>query len=169
MYCPRCGQQQISEEMRFCSRCGLPMSGLAEWIASGGAPAARGAETQALRAPRKKRRRRGSKLMFFSLVLFPVFLVISLMFDEGAPMVVPVFLLFVSLIMMMYSRFFGEETSPIKDPAQQSNLGGKSAAGALPPPSNIPVTGFAGRPVRTAELAQPPSVTENTTRLLDKE
>ncbi|HET9787635.1 MAG TPA: hypothetical protein VFP47_10900, partial [Pyrinomonadaceae bacterium] len=98
--------------MRFCSRCGLPMSGLAEWIASGGAPAARGAETQALRLPRKKRRQRGSKLMFFSLVLFPVFLVISLMFDEGAPMVVPVFLLFVSLIMMMYSRFFGEETSP---------------------------------------------------------
>jgi hypothetical protein len=169
MYCPRCGQQQISEEMRFCSRCGLPMSGLAEWIASGGVPAARGAETQALRSPRRKRRRRGSKLMFFSLVLFPVFLIISLMADEGAPMVVPVFLLFVSLTMMMYSRFFGEETSSTKDPVQQSILGGKSAAGALPPPSNIPVSGFTGRPVRTAELAQPPSVTENTTRLLDKE
>jgi hypothetical protein len=107
--------------------------------------------------------------MFFSLVLFPVFLVISLMFDEGAPMVVPVFLLFVSLIMMMYSRLFGEETSPIKDAAQQSNLGGKSVAGALPPQSSIPVHGSAGRPVRTAELAQPPSVTENTTRLLEKE
>ncbi len=32
MYCPRCGQQQISDEMKFCSRCGLPMSGLAEWL-----------------------------------------------------------------------------------------------------------------------------------------
>ena len=169
MYCPRCGQQQISDEMRFCSRCGLPMSGLAEWIGSGGAPAARGAETRALRSPRKKRRRRGSKLMFFSLVLFPVFLVISLRADEGAPMFVPFFLLFVSLTMMVYSRLFGEETSPIKDPAQQSNLGGKSAAGALPPQSSIPVHGSAGRPVRTAELAQPPSVTENTTRLLDQE
>ena len=107
--------------------------------------------------------------MFFSFVLFPVFLVISLIADEGAPMVVPIILLFVSLTMMVYSRLFGEEKSAIKDPAQQSNLGGMSAAGALSPPSNIPVHGFAGRPVRTAELAQPPSVTENTTRLLDKE
>ncbi len=35
MYCPNCGQQQVSEEMRFCSRCGLALSGLAEWLAGG--------------------------------------------------------------------------------------------------------------------------------------
>ena len=39
MYCPNCGQQQISDEMRFCSRCGLALSGLAEWLARGGVPA----------------------------------------------------------------------------------------------------------------------------------
>ena len=32
MYCPNCGQQQVSEEMRFCSRCGLALSGLTEWL-----------------------------------------------------------------------------------------------------------------------------------------
>ena len=41
MYCPNCGQQQISEEMRFCSRCGLALSGLAEWLAGGRLPAKR--------------------------------------------------------------------------------------------------------------------------------
>ena len=38
MYCPKCGQQQVSDEMRFCSRCGLALTGLAEWL--GGAPLA---------------------------------------------------------------------------------------------------------------------------------
>ena len=38
MYCPNCGQQQVSGEMRFCSRCGLALTGLAEWLASNGYP-----------------------------------------------------------------------------------------------------------------------------------
>src|SRR5689334_7647741 len=35
MYCPNCGQQQVSDEMRFCSRCGLALTGLAEWLGGG--------------------------------------------------------------------------------------------------------------------------------------
>ena len=26
MFCPRCGHEQVSNEMQFCSRCGLPLS-----------------------------------------------------------------------------------------------------------------------------------------------
>jgi uncharacterized membrane protein YvbJ len=36
MFCPKCGQQQVSDNTRFCSQCGLSINGLAEWIASGG-------------------------------------------------------------------------------------------------------------------------------------
>jgi hypothetical protein len=172
MYCPRCGQQQISDEMRFCSRCGLPMSGLAEWLAGGGAPAGREQETQlSLRSPRRKGIRRGAKLMFLSGVLFPVFLVLSLINDEGSVMVIPIIIFFVALTMMLYARLFSEKTPPIKS-HQPSSLGPMSAGAALPPASNISMHGpgnFAGQQVRTAELAQPPSVTENTTKLLDKE
>jgi hypothetical protein len=39
---------------------------------------------------------------------------------------------------------------------------------ALPPPSTPPPPAWRSRPI-TAELTGPPSVTENTTRLLDKE
>ena len=36
MHCPRCGQQQISEETKFCSRCGFPLGLVSEILAHGG-------------------------------------------------------------------------------------------------------------------------------------
>ena len=171
MYCPNCGQQQISEEMRFCSRCGLAFSGLAEWLAGGRLPLKRADEAQgpAPLSPRRKGMRRAAKLMFFSGVLFPVFLVFSIAAEEGGPMIIPFLLFFVSLVLMLYARLFSDKTAPvITSAAQTSTLGSASARGSLPPAGNIPMPGV-GRHVRTNELAQPPSVTENTTRLLDNE
>ena len=173
MYCPKCGQQQISDEMRFCSRCGLPTSGLAEWIAGGGVPAGREQKTLvSAHSPRRQGIRRGAKLLFFSGVLFPVFLGLSLLVNEGALMIIPIIFLFVALIMMLYARLFSEEISPVKSRQAQTYGLGTIGADALPSPSNIPLHGpenFPGHRVRTNELAQPPSVTEHTTTLLDKE
>ena len=172
MYCPKCGQQQISEEMRFCSRCGLALSGLAEWLAGGHVlPAKRKEVTQGgPMSPRRKGIRRAAKLMFFSGVLFPIFLIISLVADEGGPMVIPFGVFFISLVMMLYARFFSDKTAPaINQAAQTSALGSTPAYGSLPPAANTPIPGASRQQVRTNELAQPPSVTENTTRLLDNE
>jgi hypothetical protein len=173
MYCPRCGQRQISDEMRFCSRCGLSMSELAEWLAGGAAPAVPGATQVALPSPRRKGIRRGAKLMFLSAVLFPVFLVISLIADEGAPLIIPFLIFFAALVIMVYSRLFAENSSPaITQQTQPPGLGAMSQHAALPPPSNIPIHGagdIGRRQVRTNELATPPSVTEHTTKLLDSE
>ncbi len=36
MFCPRCGQEQISEETRFCSRCGFMLTIVSEVVANGG-------------------------------------------------------------------------------------------------------------------------------------
>ena len=36
MYCPACGQQQLSVETRFCSRCGFLLTGVAEVMSRGG-------------------------------------------------------------------------------------------------------------------------------------
>ena len=171
MYCPNCGQQQISDEMRFCSRCGLGLSGLAEWLAGGTVPAMRAEAPQsAALSPRRKGIRRAAKLMFFSGVLFPVFLVISLAVDEPGPLILPLIVFFVSLVMMLYARLFSEPNAPmLTRAAQTSVLGTNSARAPLPPASTIPITGAGRQQVRTNELAQPPSVTEHTTRLLDNE
>jgi len=174
MYCPRCGQQQISDEMKFCSRCGLPNSGLAEWVAGGGVPSTYTApkKVSAL-SPRQKGIRRGAKVMFLSGVLLPVLLAISLALGEGGPMILSVLIFFVGLTIMLYSRLFGEDIPSLEsDPAQTSRLAAVPETSALPPASNIPIhnAGDFARPrVRTNELAQRPSVTEHTTKLLDQE
>ena len=171
MYCPNCGQQQISEEMRFCSRCGLALSVLAQWLAGGRLPAKpEEAPVPAPLSPRRKGIRRAAKLMFLSGVLFPIFLVISLIVDEGGPLVIPFGLFFVSLVMMLYARLFRDKTAPgLHQAAQTSTLGSNPARNALPPANTTSITGAGRSHVRTNELVQPPSVTENTTRLLDNE
>ena len=171
MYCPNCGQQQISEEMRFCSRCGLALTGLADWLA-GGMLVANRAEKPAVSelSKRRKNMRRAAKLMFFSGVLFPVFLVISLAAEEGGPMVVPFFVFFVSLVWMLYARLFSDKDAPVNLQAGQTTLlGSTPARSSLPPATttNIPTAGR--QQVRTNELAQPPSVTEHTTKFFNNE
>ena len=171
MYCPNCGQQQVSEEMRFCSRCGLALSELAEWLAGGRLPLQRTEEQHpAALSPRRKGIRRAAKLMFFSGVLFFVCVVISIAAEEGAFMIFPLLLFLVSLGMMLYARLFSDKTVPVNyQPPQASTFGPASARGSLPPGATIPIPNVGRQQARTNELAQPPSVTENTTRLLDNE
>ena len=98
--------------MRFCSRCGLALSGLAEWITGSALPAKGADEIQNVGLSRRRKGiRRAAKLMFFSGVLVPVFLVISLIFDEGGPMIIPFVVFFVSLVMMLYARLFSDNTA----------------------------------------------------------
>src|SRR6187402_1646964 len=36
MHCPRCGQQQISDQTKFCSRCGFQLGIVSELLENGG-------------------------------------------------------------------------------------------------------------------------------------
>lgn len=168
MFCPKCGQQ-ATETTRFCSRCGLALSGLAEWLAAGGSPAARGDEAPAPppASPRRKGIRRGAKLMFWSVVLFPVFLVLGLLIDEPAPLIVPITIFFVGLCLMLYARLFGAEMPPARSWQHGPPAFGAGHGGGALPAFNAGINSTGAQPVRTAELVRPPSVTEHTTRLLD--
>ena len=85
-------------------------------------------------------------------------------------MVVPFTVFFVGLVMMLYARLFSAKTAPATEQvAQTSALPSTTARGSLPPAANMTMPGFDRKQVRTNELAQPSSVTENTTRLLDNE
>ena len=172
MYCPKCGQQQISDEMRFCSRCGLALSGLVEWLAGVSAPVQRADEAQPLAVSRRRKwTRRAAKLMFFSGVLFPIFLLISIAEDNAGPLVLPFMLFFVSLAWMLYARLFIDNTVPaaLNRAAQTSTLGAPPVRAPLPPATTPPIANTSRPHVRTNELAQPPSVTEHTTKLLEQD
>ena len=168
MHCPNCGQQQISDEMRFCSRCGLALTGLADWLAGGRVQPVEQAQVPAP-SRRRKHLRRAAKLMFFSAVLFPICFLICLAIDEGGPMFIPCLVLFISLVWMLYARLFISNTPRVDYQAPQTtSLSSMPARASLSPANTTSIP--AGRPqVRTNELAQPPSVTENTTRFFDNE
>jgi hypothetical protein len=117
--------------------------------------------------------RRAAKLMFFSGVLFPFFIVIALSEDAAEALILPFLLFFVSLVWMLYSRLFSDPhpkvTTEATYAAQTPPVPSMPARAPLPPASTIPISDIRGSQVRTNELAQRPSVTENTTRFLDKE
>jgi zinc-ribbon domain len=170
MYCPRCGQQQLSDEVRFCSRCGLPLASVPALLAGEAAPTAGGATRKGILAGKRPGVRRGAKLMFFSVVLFPIFLAFSIAADSPGPLVVPFMLLLAGLAFLLYSVLFGEELLPARGSKNRDELSGAHGAQqSLPPSTFVPASGFGRQPVNTADMSRPPSVTEQTTRLLDED
>ena len=182
MYCPQCGQQQVSDSLRFCSRCGFPLEGVIYLLGSGGAlpvhlPTAGSGEM----SPRRKGVRQGAVLLLAGTVLVPVLGVIN-SFSQGPGLLdilVPLaaIIFFVGgLMRMLFAALFEEGaatrpptfTSSYAPPPVPNQLSGAQHASALPPAPANAATGWRPRP-NTAEIRQPSSVTENTTRLLDKD
>ena len=186
MFCPRCGQQQASGDLRFCSRCGLPMGVVSEVLANGGTL------PQLFELNNKKSlwtKANGAK---FSLVwfLFLCVLVTPILGILGGDEIVGLtaVLGFVGgLFILIFSALFLPGASKFKtndfyagqenlSPAQfmgNQNLTGNQQQNALPPPQTqnaqdyvSPVSGW--KAPDTGELVRP-SVTEGTTKLLKKE
>ncbi|HYG80061.1 MAG TPA: hypothetical protein VD861_06720, partial [Pyrinomonadaceae bacterium] len=80
MYCPRCSQQQASEEVRFCSRCGFQLGVVKELLAQTEAPAPEPAEPL---PPARGLRRRD--VTVGALLMFVVALVVVLIPDTTPP------------------------------------------------------------------------------------
>jgi hypothetical protein len=169
MFCPKCGQQS-SDEVRFCPRCGLQLAGLAAYVA-GNEPTqfrpdpARDAELSAKRLGT----RRGAKLMFFSVILFPIFFAFCFLVDGPAPLFVPFTVFLAGLVMLVYARLFGDELIPVNSRPRNRDLGAGADRPALGAAQFTPAPLFNQQRANTAEIYQPPSITENTTKLLDKD
>ena len=180
MYCPGCGQQQNSNETRFCSRCGLPLGLVAEVLAYGGFLP----QLDALN------KRKGSYLtrrngLIFSLFWFIFFLFIMTPFwgivdADGLAAMSAIIGIFGALLFVLSSVFFFEKTYKktnvqMIDAAvgeRQTLHGFTGQANALPPQQSIPTSGYVpptqGNWRDTKDLVQP-SVTEGTTKLLEKD
>lgn len=169
MYCPRCSQQQISEDVSFCTRCGFQLRPVRELLAGGGTGPQVVAQTKHW-SRRRKKLRLGYKLMFFSLMLFPIFMAISIAADSPGPLIVPALVFMAGLTRTLYSWLFDEESPAL--PGTQTTFARVigDSRGAQPTPTLAPgaLGELPAQRGRTAEIVQPPSVTERTTNLLEK-
>jgi hypothetical protein len=169
MFCPKCGQQS-SDEVRFCPRCGLQLAGLAAYVAANDLTAHRpDPARQAEMTAKRRGMRRGAKLMFFSVLLFPIFIALGIFADNPVTLLVPLMVFLTGLVMLVYARLFGEELLPARGRAGHRDLGAAGDRPALGPQQFTPAPLFNQQRANTAEIYQPPSVTENTTKLLDKD
>jgi hypothetical protein len=169
MHCPQCGLHQVSGEVRFCRGCGFSLNNVKELLVP---------DTQDVKAGRIRSRRikaafnQGLLLMLISLVLS---VVLTLLNDLNVvpqiyvKIVAAVFVL-AGLVRMFYPYIIGENVTREKKRNSFAGSDTQVETGKLPyslPASHsIPVTAFSSRSVDTAEMIQPSSVTEHTTKRL---
>jgi hypothetical protein len=178
MFCPRCGQQ-AAEEVRFCSRCGLPLDAAAEIVASGGRPVPRAEPDDAGGAltPRQRGTRKGLMVAAGGALFFVIVAILLTVRDELFPFLILAGLVLTAGVMRMLYALLLEEHRPgaktrKRDAAERADSVhelGRARAGELPPARAVPASLYT-RPADTSGMAASPlSVTEGTTRLLHED
>ena len=179
MFCPQCGQQQVSDVTRFCSRCGFLLDGVTAVLATGGAVPTRYVQPGSGKlSPRSKGVRQGAMLMLSTLLLVPLSAIISVFILGHPEIFVPIIAisLFIGGLLRIIYALMMEDAAPQMESDDLTGYAQPVAPQferfvrnpALPPAAVNSTPSWRPRP-NTAEIHQPPSVTENTTRLLDKD
>jgi hypothetical protein len=179
MFCPQCSQRQVSEEMRFCSRCGFPLEMVSQLVANAGILTAPVREEGTGLSPRQRGIRKAGIFLILSIVLAPIVGLMTAMKEDFFVLFLPLLMVFIfGLARLLYALFLEQSTQPIIATASltASAVGAKQLQAPdrarLSEAQSVPIANSASwrQPVKTSEIAQPPSVTDNTTKLLkDKE
>ena len=168
MFCPKCSQQQVSDEVRFCSRCGFQLGVVAELLSTGGVlQTFQPQPEEKLSLYRQVTSHVGAKIVFLSLILVPVAFLIGIIFDAPEWLLLPLFLFFIGLVQIIYKQIFGKKITPEKRLNQTGNLNSSEPQFQLSSPQNAPVPILEIKNRDTAKMSPPPSVTDHTTKLLE--
>lgn len=178
MHCPSCGQQQVSTETKFCSKCGLPLGVVSEVLAHGGFL------PQLAHLNKKStvfNKKNGVVFGTFWFIFFTLFCtaffgildaperligILAITGVFGTMMIMIASLIFLPSSKTSFAKFAALPTPNNHGlPRYQQNQ-------ALPPQQSMPASAYtspqAGNWRDTSDL-QPTSITEGTTRLLDKD
>jgi hypothetical protein len=182
MHCPICGQKQVSENIRFCSRCGFLLTGITELVANHGVlpnyPSQQEPEED---SPRRRGVKQGLMILLVGMLLIVPLLAMLHVATNTEPFVMAIAAIISfwgGILRMVYAWLF-ESKIPGGKTLEQKVLAGtqnlmarKGEQGALPPHQSIPAGEYfaptAGSWRETNDLAQPGSVTDHTTRTLKK-
>ena len=182
MHCPSCGQQQVSNETKFCSRCGLPLGLLSEVLSHGGfLPQL--AELNKTNHTLYTRKNGVVFSVFWFIFWVPI---LTWMFGGvfGAETLAGITALigvFGALMLFIFSLVYLKGAPKYIYPNEVRTmpyspghaLPGQPAAFELPPQQSIPASAYnaprAGSWRDTNDLQNAGSITESTTRLLSEE
>lgn len=171
MFCPTCGQERISTETSFCSRCGFLLTGLAEIIESGGLVPSAQKDSKLSRIWRNRGFKKGLFVFLLTFLVVPIVTLIAIGLRTGPflPSFAAILFAVGGLLKMIYALMFeSPEPRAAVAPAALSSM--PSRVNALPPQRSTPVSSYAppsaGSWRDTKEL-EPTSVTEGTTKLFD--
>ncbi len=182
MYCPQCSQEQISDEVRFCPRCGFQLNALKMLLAenqNGLSMSEVEPETQ-LVSTRKRDILLGATVMLVAAISIAFLMISGAAVTPWQAVIIPLLLVWTAIVSaILLSNHAAREVNNLfsKDetassPRAASDLVTRFSPIArrrtLPPVQSIPASEFGSWRVNTAELAQPPSVTERTTNSLNK-
>jgi predicted nucleic acid-binding Zn ribbon protein len=182
MFCPTCGQQQISEDTRFCSKCGFLLTGVTELIVNGGVlPQAFPPASLKKESPRRKGLKQGLFVFLLTFLVVPLIAIMTVATNTREPFAVAIAAILLTvggLLRMAYALMF-ESNEPYGKTLEQNVLSGaqnflgkNKSAGALPPEQSIPTSTYvpptAGNWRDTNDLNAQPSVTERTTKFLNE-
>ena len=177
MFCPQCGQERVSSETNYCSRCGFLLTGATELLRTGGIIPQSAGPSSSAGSARNRGLKQGLFIFLLSFLVVPIIAIITIALQVQEPFAVALaaILLFVGgLLRMAYAMLF-ESSSPttvVTDRAVRAFTGQRSGPHALPPQRDVPVSAYAPPQTgnwRDTNDLQPTSVTESTTKLLNED
>ncbi len=118
---------------------------------------------------RRRGIRRGAKLMFICAVLLPAAALLAFEGDAPGPLLLVCTGGLAGLLWMVYSWLFNDNVLPVGKGAGRKDLGAAGDRPALGAPPFTPAPLFSQQRADTGEIYRPPSVTEHSTKLLDKD
>jgi uncharacterized protein (DUF983 family) len=144
MFCPKCGQEQVSESVRFCSRCGFELNPVEEAL-----------------VPRL--------IKIAMYLVLTVFAIIGWGSATAGPGYSQIRVIISLIAAVTFYLLFSRDLKHFFNIEQIKKITPGSRESGLPPTKSIPVPTLESHRVNTTEMVQPPSVTEQTTTLLNKD
>jgi len=174
MYCPKCSHQAVSNNVRFCPGCGFRLDGVAKLLANNGVFVAdKESSPKPHRSMLKRGALLGATLFFLGSPLFALAIGRNPFRGEPEVLLFANFIIWLALmaiigssgylkrlITKIFNIFSEEEPSPSKKIASPR-------VSALPAAYSAPVSDSGQQFVDTARVAQPSSITEQTTSQLN--
>lgn len=181
MFCPQCGQEQLSAETSFCSRCGFLLTGTSDLLQTGGLIPKFSLRTEYLSpSPRSRGIKQGIFIFLLSFLIVPLVIVFLLLINARTPavaVIAAILLVVGGLLRMAYAAMFespapGGVTVEEKAFSAASSMLKRPPNAQLPPQQTYPASAYAAPATgnwRDTNDLEPRSVTEGTTRLLENE